>query len=239
MLHNPSNVRLKRQILKQIVNGNWRMSTNTKISVQYQTHIHMYYPGIKLDSAKSVLSQINCFKYTLHECWIPEAALHNIFVIRYNEKNIWLVFRDNELHKWCTMSFPETVLAKLQYQTFFVLHFISGIIYGFPGHSVRLECGDAITTRREELEWSSDDPDLLLARGVYMDGFLTDASYLNRLADGRAELSMDGSLIIHSYKDGDYGDYTCGSESRHGRTEINTFSMCIRWNVDIWFIVIT
>ena len=59
----------------------------------------MYYPGIRLDSAKTVVSQINCFKYTLHECWIPEVALHNIFVIRYNEKNIWLVFRDNELHK--------------------------------------------------------------------------------------------------------------------------------------------
>ena len=56
-----------------------------------------------------------------------------------------------------------------------------------------------------------------------MNGILTNTSYHNRLADGRAELTPDGSLTIHRYEDGDDGSYWCESEYRTIRSDLATF----------------
>ena len=107
---------------------------------------------------------------------------------------------------------------------------ISGDAFGIPGHPVRLQCGGTIVKeRREELVWrrSRTNPTPLLARGVYVDGNLKNASYFKELAGGRAKLSSDGSLTIHSYEDEDKGWYRCESRYRHVWTELYTFSMYI------------
>ena len=96
---------------------------------------------------------------------------------------------------------------------------------------------------REELEWGGHigpGKYLRLASGVYVDGILINASYGHSLGDGRAELSQDGSLIIHSYEDRDrngdgtfHGGYYCRSEFRKAKISLNRFRMYILWNVDI------
>ena len=105
-----------------------------------------------------------------------------------------------------------------------------GDVYGLPGRPVMLQCGDAIEHNREELEWwrSGYPGNLLLARGVYVYGVLTDASYHTSLTGRNAELSPDGGLTIHSYTDRDAGDYWCDSEYRQAWTYLPTFSMYIR-----------
>ena len=118
------------------------------------------------------------------------------------------------------------------------LYSIASRVYGILGRPVRLQCADAIVNGREELEWWSGYQDklvLLLARGVYVDGVLTNPTYYDRLADGRAELSMDGSLTIHRYEYGDNARYWCKSEYRWLGMDLSSFGMYILWIVDITF----
>ena len=81
---------------------------------------------------------------------------------------------------------------------------------------------------REELEWRYIYPEeLLLARGVYVDGVLTNTSYHHKLAKARAELSPDGSLTIQSYEERDEGVYQCYNGYRPDVSRLITFSMCL------------
>ena len=117
------------------------------------------------------------------------------------------------------------------------LYSISGKAFEVPGWPVRLRCGDTIVNGREELEWRSTHPEhRLLAWGAYVDGVLTNVSYYDRLANGRAELSSDGSLTIHSYEDGEHGRYICHSEYREAVTYLYTFSMYSLWSFYAWLI---
>ena len=103
---------------------------------------------------------------------------------------------------------------------------ISGDVYEIPGRSVRLDCANAIVYGCEELQWRYGyHKNLLVAKGVYVDGNLTDATYYSSLAGGRAELAPDGSLIIHSYEDRDAGVYLCYSEYRSALSNLMTFGM--------------
>ena len=90
---------------------------------------------------------------------------------------------------------------------------------------MRLECGDAKLNGREELQWkgSLEVTNQLLAKGIYVNGVLTEASYYNKLADGRAELNQDGSLTIYNYEDWHTGMYHCKSEYRWAITDLATF----------------
>ena len=106
---------------------------------------------------------------------------------------------------------------------------ITGDVYGFPERPVRLGWFEDTTVNgREELEWRHDSHvNLLVAKGIYINGDLTDAVYFSSLADGRAELTSGGALIIHSYEESDAGEYWCVSEHRTAVSDLITFGMWI------------
>ena len=116
---------------------------------------------------------------------------------------------------------------------------ILGYVYGFVGRPVKLECGDAISDGREDVKWSSGYFGQPVATGVYVDGVLINATYYNRLADGRAELSVGGSLIIHSYEGIDAGGYQCDSEYRYAWSDLTTASLYILWIVCVGIVVVS
>ena len=64
-----------------------------------------------------------------------------------------------------------------------------------------------------------------MAMGAYVDGVLTNAYYDNRLTNGRAELTLNGSLVIHGYAKEDEGSYIFYSEYRRARFDLDTFGM--------------
>ena len=83
----------------------------------------------------------------------------------------------------------------------------------------------------ERLQWYvrlgrlSDSEWEVMAAGYYVHGVLVNDYNDNRLADGRAELTLNGSLLIHSYEKEDEGSYICYSEYRRARFDLNTFGM--------------
>ena len=92
-----------------------------------------------------------------------------------------------------------------------------------------LECGDAIMNGTERLTWAarlfrSDKSDReVVATGYYVNGTLLRAYYDDRLANGRAELTPNGSIIIYRYEKEDKGDYDCYSEYRWAGFDLDTF----------------
>ena len=136
------------------------------------------------------------------------------------------------------MTFPVLPSWKFRCQIYILwcwcLYFISGFAYGIPGRPIRLKCGDAIEYHREELGWRYGSTPV--ASGVYTNGVLTNVSYYNKLADGRAELSLNGSLTIRTYEDGDSGSYRCMSEYRLAWTSIHDLCMYNLYIYDVRFI---
>ena len=126
-------------------------------------------------------------------------------------------------HGTCDACFPFQWTPSL---AFLIIILFSGAAFGLPGRLVILRCADSIMNVREELEWRYIYPEeLLLARGVYVDGVLTNTSYHHKLAKARAELSPDGSLTIQSYEERDEGVYQCYNGYRPDVTRLITFSM--------------
>ena len=108
---------------------------------------------------------------------------------------------------------------------YFSLNSISGPVYGITGRPVRLSCGYAIIDGEERLWWKHKMFDTIsgfgleVAGGVYMNRTLANEIYVK---NKRAELSTNGSLIIHSYEDGDAGNYSCRSIYRSAESVLIT-----------------
>ena len=103
---------------------------------------------------------------------------------------------------------------------------ISDVVYGSLRRPVRLGCEDNTANGHEELEWRYDYHRYhLVARGIYVDGTLTNAVFYSPLASGRTEFTLDGSLIIHNYVDRDAGVYLCHSEHRSTLLHLTSFGM--------------
>ena len=134
---------------------------------------------------------------------------------------------------WCARQLSCQLHLLLRYYLYFIL----GFAFEIPGRPVTLQCGDAIEDGREELKWwktGDHEKQLLLARGIYVDGVLTYASYPNKPEGGRSELSQNGSLILlnHEYR---YNRlYQCTSEYRLAWVDIERFSMYIFFTLDIF-----
>ena len=60
-----------------------------------------------------------------------------------------------------------------------------------------------------------------------MNGTQTNASFSDKKMDGRADLTPDGSLIIHSYEDEDGGIYECETKYHRAWYDIATLGMSI------------
>ena len=120
-----------------------------------------------------------------------------------------------------------------------ITYSILAYAFGIPGRPVILQCGKSILKGPEPLDWSVYNKDrLLLARGFFVNSTLANASYYDRLGEGRAELSPNASLTIHSYENRDDGDYYCSSRSRYVTATLRPFRMYILWTVDLRLIIV-
>ena len=104
-----------------------------------------------------------------------------------------------------------------------------------------LDCGDAMVNGREQLDWwgytvrGETQWALVLARGIYVDGRLTNVSYPYKLT--ASELAPNGSLIINSYEEIYNGEYSCLSEYRAASCDLTTFGKSVVRIVDIRFML--
>ena len=125
--------------------------------------------------------------------------------------------------------FHDTIISMSNMFVFMsITYSILAYAFGIPGRPVILQCGKSILKGPEPLDWSVYNKDrLLLARGFFVNSTLANASYYDRLGEGRAELSPNASLTIHSYENRDGGDYYCSSRSRYVTATLRPFRMYI------------